>query len=125
MTNTSSEIDPQRQVQARAYARQRRLLSLLDLLVGAAFIAAWVIFDWGPSMTTALADLSPAVEQPWWIELLAVALTLGVGWQLLTLPIDFYSDYILPHRFKQSTQSFSGWVTGRSKTVSRIPSLSA
>ena len=110
MASPPNKIDPQRQDQARAYARQRRRLSLLDLLVGAAFIAAWVIFEWGPSLTGTIERIVPSAKQSWWIELLAIAILLGLGWQLLTFPIEFYSDYILPHRYKQSTQTLSGWV---------------
>ncbi len=117
MTEPSSWIDPQRQDQARAYARQRRRLSMLDLLVGAVFIAAWVIFEWGSSLTATIEGIAPLAKQSWWIELLAVAILLGLGWQLLTLPIEFYSDYILPHRYKQSTQSLSGWVTDLFKSA--------
>jgi STE24 endopeptidase len=37
-------------------------------------------------------------------------LVFGLVYTLLTLPLSYYSGFVLPHRYGQSTQTFGGWV---------------
>lgn len=43
------------------------------------------------------------------MRLLALAVVLGVGLELLTLPLSFYSSFILEHRYQLSNQSLAAW----------------
>jgi STE24 endopeptidase len=50
-----------------------------------------------------------------WLLLVAVALVYGIAVELLTLPIDFWSSFLLEHRYQLSNQSLAGWVWKRVK----------
>ena len=52
---------------------------------------------------------------PGWQRLLASAALLGVTLELLTLPLDFYSGFILEHRYQLSNQTLGGWLVKRCK----------
>ncbi len=106
-------LDAERQQQAREYARIRRRLSLLDLVLGGLYLLAWLTFglnvlvrDWALLLTS-----SPA------LALLIMATALALPYALIGLPLAYYSGYVLPHRYGQSTQSLSGWVSDQIKGV--------
>jgi STE24 endopeptidase len=48
---------------------------------------------------------------PWWAELVLFAAILFGPWTLLTLPLDYYAGFVLPHRFDLSTQTLRGWLS--------------
>jgi STE24 endopeptidase len=45
-----------------------------------------------------------------WLRLSALAFVYALGLEILTLPLDFWSGFILEHRYQLSNQSFGGWV---------------
>jgi STE24 endopeptidase len=45
-----------------------------------------------------------------WPRLIAMAVFLGVLLELFTLPIDFWSGFILEHRYQLSTQTLAAWL---------------
>ncbi len=45
-----------------------------------------------------------------WIRLVALAFIYAVSLELLTLPLDFWSGFILEHRYQLSNQTFLRWV---------------
>jgi hypothetical protein len=47
---TTPTLDPEKQAQARQYARIRRRLWLLDTLFGALYLVAWLFFGWAKSL---------------------------------------------------------------------------
>jgi STE24 endopeptidase len=98
------DIDHARQAQAREYARIRRRLWALELLFGAAYLLAWIVLKWGHRVQN-LAD-----QFPWPITLLFVAMSIGFPWLMLTAPLSYYRGFVLPHRYKLSTQSFRAWI---------------
>ena len=112
-------LDPQRQDRARAYARMRRRLMLVNLLLGSGYLLLWLLLDWAPQLRIAL---TPTVDggilpfQPHWgLQLLLFTLALSLPWSLIDLPLSFYSGFILPHRFELSNQSLSSWITDQLK----------
>lgn len=50
-----------------------------------------------------------------WLRLLASALVLGVTLELLTLPLEFWSGFVLEHRYHLSTQTLGSWLWKRIK----------
>ncbi len=55
---TSVTLDPQRQQQAKVYARIRRRLFLVDIIVGGVYALAWLLFGWSASLKTTLLTLT-------------------------------------------------------------------
>jgi STE24 endopeptidase len=100
-------LDPERQVQARRYAKISRRLWAAGTAVAALYLIIWLAFD-----LAAAAARSPLLAAcPWPLTLIAVAASLGVPYILLSLPLGFYQGFVLPHRFGISTQTLGSWVS--------------
>lgn len=108
-----STLDPERQKQAKQYARIRRRLWLVDTLFGAVYFLAWSIFGWSASLRQLITDNFPLITAPFLIAIYIVIF--GGIYSLLNLPLGYYSGFILPHRFGQSNQSFKDWVVDQLK----------
>ncbi len=105
------KLDEERQKKAREYARIRRRLSLAGMGLSAVYALAWLIFGWEKSLSAVLQQVTsnPA---------LAVALfaaVFGVIYSLVTMPMDFYSEFTLPHRYGQSTETLKDWLLDQLK----------
>ncbi len=109
-------IDQGRQQQAREYARIRRRLSLIGMLIA----AIGILFVFWSGLDQGLRDfLQPLSWQPiagWYpLQVLVYFLVLLLGYEIITSPLAFYSGYQLPHRYGLSTLSLRGWLGDRLK----------
>jgi STE24 endopeptidase len=110
-------LDPQQQAKAREYGALRRRMALASWAFSAAYLGAWAAFGWGPAVERAARGLAsnwPA-SISWWITLLAVAAALGLPFGVLHLPLEYFAGFVLPHRFRLSTQTLGGWVSDMAK----------
>ena len=108
MTTT---LDPERQKQAKEYARIRRRLWLVDTIFSAVYALLWLFLGWA----TALRDwLTTFTENPWLLVPLFVAIFGGI-YTLINLPLSYYSGFLLPHRFGQSNQTLRDWILDQLK----------
>ncbi len=98
-------LDPQRQQSAKQYAKIRRRIMLLDLLLGTALLLIWLLAGW----SVELRDWILTWTQNTWLAVLAYGLIFGGCFTIFDLPLSFYTGYILPHRFQQSNQTLNGW----------------
>jgi STE24 endopeptidase len=107
----SATLDPERQAKAREYARISRRLMAVDLVLSALYAFAWLVFGWSAALRGALgaAIATPA------LLVLAYALAFGGIYFLIDLPLSFYSDFTLPHRYGQSTETLRGWAMDQLK----------
>ena len=104
-------LDPEKQKQAKEYARIRRRLWLVDTIAGAVYALLWLFLGW----STSLRDwLSTFTTNPWLLVPLFVFIFGGI-YTLINLPLGYYSGFVLPHRFGQSNQSFKDWVIDQLK----------
>ncbi len=104
-------LDPERQAQAKRYARINRRLMLLDLLLGLAYIMVWLLSGW----SQALRELLSGFTDQEWLLVAGYALVFGGIYYLLNLPLSYYSGFVLPHRFDLSNQTLPGWVSDQVK----------
>jgi STE24 endopeptidase len=115
MSENHTRLDPDRQQRAREYARIRRRLWAINLLLDGVYLALWVGLGWAVDLRQALAAGSvfgiSLTDIPWWIELVLFGFAIGGPWFLIGLPLNFYSGFILPHRYNLSTQSLRGWLS--------------
>jgi STE24 endopeptidase len=116
MTTT---LDPEKQIQAKQYARISRRLWLVEMLFGAAYALAWLFFGWSIFLREWLhrlitVNLSPAADSDWLLIALYIAIFGGI-YSVINLPLSYYSGFVLPHRFDQSNQSFKDWVADQLK----------
>ncbi|HEX9331077.1 MAG TPA: M48 family metallopeptidase [Anaerolineales bacterium] len=104
-------LDPERQKQAKEYARIRRRLWLVDTIFSAIYAIAWLSFGW----TIGLRNwLSTFTNNQWLLVALFVAIFGGI-YSVINLPLGYYSGFVLPHRFGQSNQTFKDWVIDQIK----------
>lgn len=111
MTTT---LDPERQQQARQYARIRRRLWLLDTLFSAVYFLAWIVTGWSIALRDWLTVTWPLFTNPW-LLVPAFAAVFGGIFFILNLPLGYYSGFVLPHRFGQSNQTLKAWIVDQIK----------
>ncbi|MCB9111006.1 MAG: M48 family metallopeptidase [Anaerolineales bacterium] len=104
-------LDPEKQKQAKEYARIHRRLWLVDTLFSAIYALAWLVFGWSISTREWLSTFT---SNEWLLVALYVAVFGGI-YSLLNLPLSYYSGFILPHRFGQSNQSLKDWIVDQLK----------
>jgi STE24 endopeptidase len=99
------DLDPERQESARHYARIRRWLMLVELVLGTSYLLAWLFLGWSES----LRDYNQSWTPSPWVGVLVYGLVFGGCYLLLELPLSFFQGFSLPHRFQQSNQTLKGW----------------
>jgi STE24 endopeptidase len=111
METEAVQIDVEKQEQARKYASLQRRMMLVDLLLGACYLIAWLVLGWSAELKNALTDWTSNE----WLLVAAYAIIFGGGYVLLTLPLSFYEGYILPNRFGLSNLTLRGWMLDQAK----------
>ena len=104
-------LDPERQQQAKQYARIRRRLWLVSATFSALYALAWLFAGWAIDLREWLVSISP---DPWFL-VAGFAAVFGGIYAILTLPLDYYSGFVLPHRFDQSNQTLKDWIIDQLK----------
>jgi STE24 endopeptidase len=107
-------LDPEKQKQAKQYARIKRRLWLADTIFSALYFLAWIYFGWALMLRAWLTDHWSLFTNPWLLVPAFVAIFGGIFF-LLNLPLGYYSGFILPHRFGQSNQTLTGWIVDQLK----------
>jgi STE24 endopeptidase len=104
-------LDPERQKQAKQYARIRRRLWLVDMLFSAVYAIAWLFLGWAVS----LREWITSITTNDWLMVAIFVVIFGGIYSLVNLPLGYYSGFILPHRFGQSNQTLRDWILDRIK----------
>jgi STE24 endopeptidase len=104
-------LDPEKQKQAKQYARIRRRLWLVDNLLNAVYVLAWLFLGWSVSLRDFLLTIT---TNDWILVALFMAVFGGI-FSVLTFPLGYYSGFVLPHRFDQSNQTLKDWIVDRIK----------
>jgi STE24 endopeptidase len=104
-------LDPERQKQAKEYARIRRRLWLMDTIFSSVYAVLWLLLGWA----SALRDwLMTFTSNQWLLVALFVAIFGGI-YSVVNLPLGYYSGFVLPHRFGQSNQTLKDWIIDQIK----------
>ena len=112
MVNPKSKIqdpkllDPERQRLAREYAVIKRRLFFLDLGLMVAGVLLLLGAGWSAGLRRWAESVSP---EPWAVVGL-YGVALGAIYTVASLPLGYYSGYVLPHRYGLSVQSLKDWV---------------
>jgi STE24 endopeptidase len=109
--NAPETLNPERQQKAKEYARIGRRIFVVELILGAAYVLFWILSDLSPWWR----DQVQAVVQVTWLSAPLFALGFGLPYFILTAPLGYYSGYLLPHKYEQSVQSFTGWLIDQLK----------
>jgi len=107
---SEQSLDPQRQEQARKYARQMRRLLLLELALGAVFLLTVLL----SGLSSGLRNL---LEFPQSARVALYFLILMISYGIISGPLNVYHSFVLPHRYGLSHQSWSSWLADEAKEV--------
>ena len=97
--------------EVKQYARLKEYATFISLGLSLAAVVVAALFI-GPALGRLLGDW---IGENRWLRLIAVGFIYAAAMELLTLPLEFWSGYILEHRYGLSTQTFLGWVWKRIK----------
>ncbi|HVU71204.1 MAG TPA: M48 family metallopeptidase [Ktedonobacteraceae bacterium] len=108
------ELDKGRQAQAREYARIKRRVSFIGLGLSAAGVLILLFSGLGIWLRDVLRLPTWLNWQPlngWfpW-QILAYFLLISLAYEIITLPLSYYSGYVLPHRYQLATMSRGAWM---------------
>ncbi|MGB8213637.1 MAG: M48 family metallopeptidase [Anaerolineales bacterium] len=110
---TTTTLDPEKQHQAKQYARIQRRFWLFDTLASTIYLLAWLLFGWAKALAAWLRSFT---TNDWLLVLGFIIIFGGIAF-LLELPLNYYSSFVLPHRFNQSNQDFKGWAIDQLKNL--------
>ena len=107
-------LDPERQKKAKEYALISRRLWLVNTSVSIIYTLAWLLFGWSMALRNWLIGRGSLLMNPW-ILVPVFVLIFGGIYFVLDIPMSYYSGFILPHRYDQSTQTLKDWIMDQVK----------
>jgi len=113
INDTTATLDPGRQQKAKEYARISRRLFVSELVFGAVYVIFWIISGLSPWLRDQVYTITTAT----WLAVPLFALGFGLPYAILTAPLDYYSGFVLPHKYEQSVQSLKEWLIDKFKGI--------
>jgi STE24 endopeptidase len=98
---TNDAVSPE----VKRYQRQKLTSRLVNFLIGISYLATIALWA-GPHID---AWLRQNLSDSPWMRLLGILIVCGGGMELLTLPLDFWSSFVLEHRYQLSNQTLLAW----------------
>ncbi|HEV3257909.1 MAG TPA: M48 family metalloprotease [Gemmataceae bacterium] len=92
--------------EVKRYQRLKLTASVVSLLLSLSALAI-MAFGFGPSVEQVLPHWA---QDNRWLRLIALAFLYAAGMELLTLPLDYWSGFVLEHRYQLSNQTLARWV---------------
>src|SRR5580700_3636402 len=110
----SAEIDERGQQQrAKRYEAIHNILFVGETVYTILLLLAFLYF----AGSDVLADIAQSVSRNPWIYVAVYGAVVVVGTKLLFLPLNFFGDYFLEHKFGLSNESFGAWVLDELKSL--------
>ena len=106
-------LDPERQKKAKEYARIHRRLFVVELAWSGLYTLLWLVAGWAASLKATLMGLHAAL----WLVIAAFATVFAGIDMLLTLPLSYYSEFVLPHRYELSNETLKSWIIDNFKAL--------
>jgi STE24 endopeptidase len=107
------ELDPELQKQAREHARIKRRLWLVENLFSGIYALAWILPGWGVALRHWLTSF---IANDWLLVPAFLAIFGGISF-VLTLPLGYFSGFVLPHRYGLSNQTLKEWIIDQLKSL--------
>jgi STE24 endopeptidase len=92
--------------EVKKYQRQKLTVSICSLVLSVVFLLVMALYG-GPRLDAAIRSL---VGDGRWVRLICLGFVYAAALEFLTLPLDFWSGFILEHRYQLSTQSLPAWI---------------
>jgi len=103
-------LDAERQQKARQYSKLTRRLLFIELGIGIALLLALLL-------SGASAKLAQFLVFPLPLSAALYFLILAFGLGIMMVPLGYYQDFVLPHRFGLSHQKLASWLADRTKAL--------
>jgi STE24 endopeptidase len=104
----SASMTPAEQAEARRYGRIHLALTLVDMAVDVIYLGL-MAFVFGPRIDAWLASFEPLSGERSMLRLIALfGVVIGLH-IVVSMPLSFYSGYIVEHQFGLSNQSLRRW----------------
>ena len=97
--------------EVKQYQRQKLTVSICALVLSLVFVAVMALLA-GPGLDRWLRTWTGDNR---WLRLVVLGFLYAAGFEVLTLPLDFYSGFILEHRYQLSNQTLGRWVWRKMK----------
>ena len=107
-TNAAPTRDP-----ARSYHRWQFRIGVSEYLISATYLGALLV----TGLSTHLRDVLTGWTSHWWLAVLVAVVLIGLGQQLLILPLSLVGGFWLPRRYGLHHQSFVRWAVDRLKAA--------
>ena len=106
-------LDPERQKKAKEYARIHRRLFIVELAWSGLYALLWLVAGWAVGLKAALLGLHANL----WLVIAAFAVIYAGIDMLLSLPLSYYSEFVLPHRYELSNETTKSWIIDNLKAL--------
>lgn len=103
-------LDAERQQKARQYSKLTRRLLFIELGIGIALLLALLL-------SGVSAKLAEFLVFPLPLSAALYFLILAFGLGIMMVPLGYYQDFVLPHRFGLSHQKLASWLADRTKAL--------
>jgi STE24 endopeptidase len=97
----------------------RHQLFFVDVALSGALAFAWLWFGWSAGLKAWLLTWT----QNDWLLVIGYVSIFGAVFTLAELPLSYYSGFVLPHRFRQSTQTLGGWIKDQALSLALSAAL--
>jgi len=108
---TPEDIDLERQREARSFARLRYRLLAVDMGLGGGFALLLLL----SGLAVSLKGLVMASTTHPVLVVAGYFVLLSVGYGLVTVPLEYYGGFVLPHRYGLSNQTLGAWLADQAK----------
>ena len=106
-------LTPERRAKAVAYSHSQYVL----YFVGTLFSLCIYLFFWRAGIAVTFRNWARKVSSRHFVQCLIFVPLFVVAAMLLNLPLDYYSGFVLEHRFGLSTQGFASWLSDWGKSL--------
>ena len=90
---------------ARSYSHQKYTLSIVNTFYSIALLLVFL----GSGLSLSLENIIRQINLPGYLSIAAFLLIISISYYLLSLPLNFYSGYVLEHKFALSKQKIGAW----------------
>ncbi len=98
--------------EVKRYQREKILAAVVSTVLGLLVLAVLAVLA-GPRLSDRFPDWVGAAR---WLQLILVAAVVGIAVELVSLPVDYYSGFVLEHRYHLSNQTLWQWLWKKVKS---------
>ena len=113
MSVLDNENNELRDEDAKKYNRIKNTISIIDIIITVIIMTILAFSGISKIITT---EIELYAQNPY-LQFLLFLFVVGIASQLIDLPMDIYSSYILEHRYDLSNQTIFKWIMERMKSL--------